>query len=93
MNEMIERVARALCVASGKDPDADSRKLPNGLILDIALEDPRTWRLYIKKARVAIGAMREPTDAMCIAAEADLYDGDELIARYAWPIMIDAVLK
>lgn len=52
----------------------------------------------VKKARAAIKAMREPTEAMLVAphCEADGCDAQYLEAedfRHAWQAMIDAALK
>ena len=55
MSEMVERIARAICVASGQDPDFDYD--PRG----ISFGDDIRWKLYVPKARAAIEAMREPT--------------------------------
>jgi hypothetical protein len=61
MSEMVERVARALCV------DAHSGRLSPDAIMTCG---PRSeigkpaWRLFEDRARVAIAAMREPTEAM-----------------------------
>lgn len=60
MSEMVERVARAMCVANGWDPDKDDEVL--------APEGALNWNLYEKHARAAVEAMREPT--------ADLVDSD-----------------
>lgn len=63
MSEMIERVARAICVAMGHDPDGPSS--------DVYVEgDPdagTSWAGYRNAARAAIEAMREPTDEMSYA--------------------------
>lgn len=63
MSEMIERVARAMCIADGYNPDRD-----------LGFYDPVTekrllaWQYrYPDRARAAIAAMREPTEAMCAA--------------------------
>ena len=59
MTSIIERVARAICVAAGHDPD---------MTHDIHVPgDPvagHAWAGYRSMARAAIEAMREPTDAM-----------------------------
>ena len=63
MNDLVERVARALCVEDGKDPDGDIRvRSDRPMLLIPDLPDPENWKLYIKKARVAIEAMGEPID-------------------------------
>jgi hypothetical protein len=61
---MVERVARAMCIADGHDPDADWRKQDSGVMLSVADPTPEWWRRYTRKAKVAIKAMREPTAAM-----------------------------
>lgn len=77
---MIERVARAICAASGDSWDDEDLESNN-------------WRF---KASVAIGAMREPTDAMVDAAygaspsDSEEINADDIIA--IWPAMIDAAL-
>ena len=48
---MIERVARAICVAAGGSPDEDFFGRP-------------FWQQYTGMAEAAIKAMREPTQAM-----------------------------
>lgn len=61
MSEMIERVARALCKADGCDPDHES---PDQIDAGIKL-----WTRYVRDARAAIEAMREPTEAMSEAVK------------------------
>jgi hypothetical protein len=62
-NEMIERVARALCRADNCDPDHESSDP-----IDAGL-----WTRYEPDARTAIEAMREPTEAMWEAGATELY--------------------
>ncbi len=52
MTEMIERVARALCVQDGRDPDAQGWK------------NTAIWQAYTGEAKAAIEAMGEPTQEM-----------------------------
>lgn len=52
--KVLERVARALCEEDGKQPDCPFRGEPY-------------WRTYEDDARVAIEAMREPTEGMADA--------------------------
>lgn len=54
---MIDRVARAMCIADGMNPD----HLPNE---DYADGHEVQWMLYRNMAKAAIKAMREPTDDM-----------------------------
>jgi hypothetical protein len=86
MAEMIERVARAICAASGS-PDPD--EIWNGHPL---------WEEFSDDARAAIEAMREPTEPMMQAAEseAEAYFGngqERLEPEQVWRVMIDAALK
>jgi hypothetical protein len=75
MSEMVERVARAICSATNIAMDGET---------DVAMDNPdfvipahrrldrksiARWELYVRQARVAIEAMREPTDEMCEAAD------------------------
>jgi hypothetical protein len=90
---MVERVARALAVADGKDPDAPAWiKLPGGPY-------GLCWRdQYADKARLAIRVMREPTDMMVVAAERFVvYDPDtEGLNEHSddlWRAMIDRALE
>lgn len=82
MSEMIERVARAMCVANGWDPDKDDEVL--------APEGALNWNLYEKHARAAVEAMRKPTaDEQGTAWGTSVY-GDEL---NDWQAMIDEALR
>jgi hypothetical protein len=72
---MIERVARALC---GHD----------GLPENTMLEGKPMWMSFIPEAKVAITAMRIPTEAM-IKVPGALPDEN----RYAWQNMIDVALE
>jgi hypothetical protein len=88
MNEMIERVARAICVDEYEDPDE---------LLDT--NDP-VWTDYISRARAAIEAMREPTDAMKEAGGngvcgiiQDVGDKSEKHFVRLWHCAIDAALE
>lgn len=99
MTTMIERVARALCVAAGHDPDRTH---------DIYVEgDPDAgvaWAGYRREARAAIEAMREPTEAMVDAAcdvvvgfsgeydDYNVYLGSHEF-NGVWTAAIDAALK
>lgn len=91
MSEMVERVARALCAEAGRDPDK----------IAFPSEAFQLWRFYIKGARAALAAQREPTEAM-LAAECDTVTGgrqrlsdylDYVDARSVWRAMNDEALK
>jgi hypothetical protein len=58
-DSMVERVARALCKANGKDPDAIVGVRPY-------------WIAYEQVARAAIEAMLPPTGAMLKAGQEDM---------------------
>ncbi len=62
---MIERVARALCITAGHNPD--------GPACDVYIQgDPDAiypWAGYRREARAAIEAMREPAEVMVVAGE------------------------
>lgn len=86
---MVERVARALCIADGKSPNEDRRMTPQGngvfIMADVHIEHPEWWRVYVPGARAAILAMREPTPAV-LAME-------RWVPNATWSEMIDEVLK
>jgi hypothetical protein len=74
--EMIERVARALCVLHGINPDA---------IADLT-HGPALWNRWKSDAVAAITAMREPTEGMLVAAR------DWSYKKYGQPIGNDAAI-
>lgn len=84
MSEMIERVARGLAGHNGYDPDDMSGAHNIGGPL---------WMAFVQEARVAIAAMRTPTQAMldtttnphCVETMDDIRD--------VWTDMIDAALR
>jgi hypothetical protein len=89
MNEMVERVARAICVADGVDPDM----LCSGLGNIIPEGETWTaWRVREKQARAAIAAMREPTEAMTSAVLKKLNSDPRWVAM-DYRTMIDEALK
>ena len=74
MNKLIECVARAICREHGYDPDAVFEGRPN-------------WHAWERFARVAIDAMKSPTDAM-LAAGSDAFKSPWDV----WAAMIHAAL-
>lgn len=74
--DMVERVAKALHAGSDSPTEWFDYET-----------DREYWR---DQARAAIAAMREPTEAMCAAAEAT---GDHWYFDDSWAAMIDAALK
>src|SRR5262245_3657789 len=95
---MIERVARAMCNATGPDEICGGPH-PSGLWLE---EGEPWWTGYADQARAAIAAMREPTAAM-IAAMGEGFAVDPSWSdpaphfaqrhRNAYRAMIDAALS
>ena len=62
---------------------------------DIAVKNPARWTIYARKARAAIEAMREPTEAMLEESVGHLYAGQPDIRDRiadAWRSMIAAAL-
>ena len=83
MNEMIERVARAICFSRQSCEWCKVACLASRA----ELEKSPQWT----KALAAIGAMRDPTDAMLNATTP--IAGENPGARDIWRDMIDAALK
>lgn len=86
---MVEQVARALCKEASIDPDKSDEWAPG--------VDRKNWESRIGAARAAIGAMREPTEAMVDAgSDIEDIDGNDIgltAAQDAWQAMIDEALK
>lgn len=83
MTDVIERVARAIA-ETGNGGDWDSRSFYQ--------EEHKEF--HRKRARAAIEAMREPTEAMIDAVDLPGLAGDpEIVIAKAWRAMIDAALK
>ena len=90
MTDMIELVARALCVSDATPPDRPVSCLDNTLL----------WELHKKAARAAIAAMRNCTPAMLDAGSAAHPAGGYVrgtlltdIIEAEWRAMIDAALE
>lgn len=87
MNEMIERVAKAMFRALDADPRFIERA-------DLTPGHP-AWKQYCCQARAAITAMREPTEAM-IDAWVSLYNTNpmhvDVMPGDYWRAMIDTAL-
>ena len=90
MTDMIERVARALCVSDGTPPDRPVSCLDNTPL----------WELHKKAARAAIAAMRDCTPAMLDAGSAAHPAGGYVretlltdIIECEWRAMVDAALE
>lgn len=81
MSEMIDRVAKALCIAEGHN--LEQQAPDNGDPVDMKM-----WETFKSFARLAIGTMREPTALMNNAYGSDLEESHQY-----WTHMIDAALK
>ena len=88
MSEMVERVARAICVKNCEDPDEASYGF-------LGTGDPKSfaWRGYIPHAIAALAALREPTEEMVRAAYDQTMNGIGSMPRAYWQAMIDEALK
>lgn len=89
MNEMIERVARAICAGCGDNPDSVGE--PPSDVYPVAGHAFPRWFAYRAAARAAIEAMRVPDEAMDNAG-ARLTGISPGMADTAWRAMIDAAL-
>ena len=97
MTDMVERVARAICVG---DPDGTYRRLvacdPPLLgrfgVIRSNVETPN-WEMYVDKACAAIVAMREPTEKMIDAGFKEQQIVLSKPIEGLWQAMIDAALE
>jgi hypothetical protein len=84
MDEMVERVARALCARhSDNETDADQ------WVIDLDNHPVRYWTSWKEDARAAIEAMHEPTEAMTFAGQQQKLSGTGDV-RAIYQAMIDA---
>ena len=89
MTDMIEKVARAMSVALGEEPDGSNHTWDGSLILGInGPVEYKNWEGYKAAAKAAIEAMREPTDKMLKAAMAETATD----LKTEWQAMVDAAL-
>lgn len=85
---MVERVARAMAVADGCGPDDPAYvRYPGGHAFGLCWRDK-----YAAKARAAIEAMREPTEAMRHAYPKAAFGGPFATKEDSYRAMIDAAL-
>jgi hypothetical protein len=104
MNEMVERIARALCrdrvvrIFAEAESRTDNIKIGQYPLLTEFIED--YWKDYIFSAKAALAAIREPTEAMKRAGsqELDAYDDQTKpdnpeIAAAIYRGMIDEALR
>jgi alkylhydroperoxidase/carboxymuconolactone decarboxylase family protein YurZ len=94
---MVERVARAICLAEGLDPDADWRERESStLAMALPQGKEQRWRTYVRQALAAIAAMGAATADMQDAGATVLIEHG-FIPRGAhldvWSAMLDAALK
>ena len=84
MSDMVERVARALCLSR--------KNVPNECYREGFKEEfvNKNWHLFVDDARAAINAMYEPTPNM--VEEAACLDGQST-AVAVWHAMIETALK
>jgi hypothetical protein len=88
MSEMVERVAKAICVSEGAvDPDG-------------SFEGVAHWERYAAEARAAIEAMREPTEQQVAAGIVQAREctdnwtaAGSCVAEHVWAAMISAALS
>lgn len=97
MNEMVERVARAICKSCGGDADRLAfvgipELGPRTAIYipsDESSQKPRPlWQFFASEALEAILAMRDPTEAMLNVGPPEPY-----MDKDVWTKMIDEALK
>ena len=84
MSEMVERVAWAMMVAE-ETPDT-------GPVLPWEKQSRFTRDKFLRDARAAIAAMREPTPAMLVAGTEFEGDGWGWLSK-CWEAMIDTALS
>jgi len=85
MSETVERVARAIVQA-----DEQNGGPPWDYVM---MQSKHAIGPVYDRARAAIAAMRESTEAMEIAAGRDNERGDHLAPAQTWTAMIDEALK
>ena len=90
---MIEKIARAICVLLRRDPDFQGIQSP----WDDKVPMPpnyKQWMNYSEEAKAAIEAMREPTKQMIKAGDEEIPDnmGYKNDAKGVYKAMIDKAL-
>lgn len=92
MTDMIEKVARAICVCGGDDPDETGKDVHGVPIV--------AWEMWGEEARAALLAIREPTEKMVHAGSFEImehngnhYCPDPETMRLAFQAMISDALK
>ncbi len=87
---MIERAARAICVANGRDPDQAIKGIGTG-ILGVGEPTP-LWKHAEAMARAAIAAMREPTPVAANQILEGMHEQSFEASNASWRAAIDAIL-
>lgn len=85
-NEVIERVARAICLQFNLDDGYADNSVLRGSI------EMGMWRNHVSQARAAIAAMREPSEAMVSAGQEEELSRTEDV-KAIFSAMIDAALN
>jgi hypothetical protein len=82
--DIIERAARAVCIAHGHEPEG--MKFSDGQPI---------WTAYIDDARAVLSALREPDEGMIEAGWSCFpdYEPSAQDATDCWQAMIDQALK
>lgn len=88
---MVERVARAIC----GDKQIDPYPFTNAFYVPTESMQQKAWTWFVKDAKAAIEAMREPTEEMLKAVKnAQIYlNMTDEGWKEAHRVMIDAALK
>lgn len=81
MNPIIEKVARAICYASGETQNSEG------------LYEYFRWQDYIPEAKAAIEAMVEPTEEMISAMSLNGAEGDDEQLKSDYRAAIKEALK
>ena len=81
--DMVEKAARAICMAEGIPPDDTGPEIGT-----------RAWEAWVETARAAIAVMREPTPEMVEAGWEEImgFGAMRSNVEWTWGAMIDAAL-
>lgn len=92
---MLERLARALCIADGKQPDASEPYSTEGQPF-AGPEPGRNWKRYVGAASAILRELQNPSEAMNEAGAKAAYDRvvdlDASDAGVIFSAMVDAAL-
>ena len=94
MSEMVERVAKAMCLSTLNGPHDNYKPGFKDQFLE------KNWKLFTDRARVAISAMYDLTDEMIVAGDNEFYEWmspdrtwTKDLVKVGWKAMIDTALK